>query len=572
MNKKLLWGGIATVTGILIAGALLPAILSFVCKTEKTVLVHDQKFVFQDQEQMKSELSSLAVDLFDRQVTVTYGDNNIVLSGEEIGAGYDCETTAQEIEEALKARNFWERFYSCYLPKPRFDLAMVLDTKQALEKLWALGYREGNEAAYPSYVVEGEQLLITAGSGKNVVDEPKALKDLLIELEAQTGKAVSLSVVEQATAQLGIPQILELVTQDPKDAHYSEETGQIIPHQVGIKGAYDPILSSQFLAVGAKEPVAYPLKITLPEITTEDLQQKLFRDLLGTHTSNYNAGQISRSHNVALAASKLHNRVFKEGEIISYNDLVGQRTAAAGFQAATVYVGNKLEQGIGGGICQVSSTLYAAALRAGLEVVERVNHSMPVSYMPAGMDATVSYGSIDLKLKNNTSYPIRVEATAVGGKMTVNIYGTREDPTYDEIVIFNEAVGSIPFTVVEEPVDWLKVGESRTIQNGTNGGIYRVYQQYRLKGETVKTLLANKSTYHPTPKIVQVGTFPVETPPAVEPAEPIPPVEPVEPTTPVGPVAPIVPIEPPAEEEPPVVLPVEPELLPDPVGEEFVQI
>ncbi|MBQ1935247.1 MAG: VanW family protein, partial [Clostridia bacterium] len=355
---------------------------------------------------------------------------------------------------------------------------------------------------------------------------------------------------------------------EPKDAYYSEETGQIIPHQVGIKGEYDPLLSSQFLAVGATEPVAFPLKITLPAITTEDLQQKLFRDLLGTHTSNYNAGQISRSHNVSLAASKIHNRVFKEGEIISYNDLVGQRTVAAGFQAATVYVGNKLEQGIGGGICQVSSTLYAAALRAGLEVVERVNHSMPVSYMPAGMDATVSYGSIDLKLKNNTSYPIRVEATAVGGKMTVNIYGTREDPSYDEIVIFNEAVGSIPFTVVEEPVDWLKVGESRTIQNGTNGGVYRVYQQYRLKGETVKTLLANKSTYHPTPKIVQVGTHPVETPPAVEPVEPI---APVEPTEPVGPVAPVAPIQPPAE-EPPVVLPTEPELLPDPVGEEFVQI
>ncbi|MBQ1936052.1 MAG: hypothetical protein II351_04285, partial [Clostridia bacterium] len=229
MNKKLLWGGIATVTGILIAGALLPAILSFVCKTETTVLVHGKKFVFQSKDQMQTDLSSLAADLFDRQVTVAYGDNSITLSGEEIGAGYDCATTAQEIETTLNTRNFWERFYSCYLPKPRFDLAMALDTKRALEKLWTLGYREGNEAAYPSYVIEGEQLLITAGSGKNVVDEPKALKDLLAELEAQTGKAISLSAIEQTTEQLGIPQILELVTQEPKDAYYSEETGQIIP-------------------------------------------------------------------------------------------------------------------------------------------------------------------------------------------------------------------------------------------------------------------------------------------------------------------------------------------------------
>lgn len=572
MNKKFLWGGIAVGTGILLVGAVLPAILSFVCKTEKTVLVHGEKFVFQSQDRMQEDLSALAVDLFDRKVTVTYGENSVSLSGEEIGAGYDCKTTAQEIEATLQSRNFWERFYSCYLPKPQFDLAMVLDTKKTMEKLWLLGYRQGNEAAYPSYVMEGERLLITAGTGKNVIDEPAVLKAILAELENQTGEAITLLAKENVTQQLSVSQILDMVSQEPRDAYYSEEINQIIPHQVGIEASYDPIYSSQFLAVGMKEPVSFPLKLTLPEITTEELQKKLFRDLLGTHTSNYNAGQISRSHNVALAASKLHNRVFKEGEILSYNDIVGQRTVAAGFQAATVYVGNKLEQGIGGGICQVSSTLYAAALRAGLEVVERVNHSMPVAYMPAGMDATVSYGSIDLKLKNNTAYPIRVEATAVGGKMTVNIYGTRDDTTYDEIVVFNEAIGSIDYTTVEEPVDWLKVGESRVIQNGSNGGVYRVYQQFRKDGQTVKTVLANKSTYHPTPKIVQVGTFPVETTePSVEPpVAPVEPVAPIEPVTPVGPIEPIVPL--PTPTEPPITLPVEPEPLPEPVGEEYVQI
>ncbi len=570
MNKKLLWGGIATGVGILLVGAVLPAILSFVCKTEKTVLVHGQKFIYQSHDQITEDLSALAVSLFDRQVTVTYGENSVLLNGEEIGAGYDCETTADEIEATLQARNFAERFYSCYLPKPQFDLAMVLDTKKTLEKIWLLGYREGNEAGYPSYVIEGEQLLITAGTGKNVVDEPAVLDAILAELEKQTGEPISLLIKESVEQQLGVASILELVSQEPKDAYYSEEINQIIPHQVGIEASYDPIYSSQFLAVGAEEPVSFPLKITLPEITTEVLQKKLFCDLLGTHTSNYNTGQISRSHNVALAASKLYNRVFKQGEIISYNDLVGQRTVAAGFQSATVYVGNRLEQGIGGGICQVSSTLYAAALRAGLEVVERVNHSMPVSYMPAGMDATVSYGSIDLKLKNNTAYPIRVEAIAVGGKMTVNIYGTRDDPTYDEIVVFNEAIGSIPYTRVEEPVDWLKVGESRVIQNGSNGGVYRVYQQFRKDGQTVKTLLANKSTYHPTPQIVQVGTFTVETPPAdippTETPEPIEPIEPIDPVTPVGPIEPIVPELPPVDLEP------MPEPMPEPIGEEFVQI
>lgn len=575
MNKKvLLWGGIAIGAGILLAGAVLPAVLSFVCKADRRVLVHGKAFVHQNQEQTAKLLSDLAVDLYDRAVTVTYQDRSITLTGEEIGAGYDCETTAKEIDAYLQTRRPLERFYACYLKKPQFELAMILDTKKTLGELWTLDYRGENEAGYPRYTIEGDQLIITPGTGKKVVDEVDAMWAILSELEAQTGSPVVLTIEESVTQQLGLKVIADLVYQEPKDAFFSESANEIVPHQNGIAFAVDPLFSSQFLAVGG-EPIAVRLNITTPEITTAELQKKLFRDLLGTHTSNYNAGQINRSHNVALAASKLHNRVFKEGETFSYNDLVGQRTAAAGFQPATVYVGNKLEQGIGGGICQVSSTLYAAALRAGLEVVERVNHSMPVSYMPAGMDATVSYGSIDLKLKNNTTYPIRVEATAVGGKMTVSIYGTREDTSYDEIVLFNEPIGSIPFTTVEEPVDWLKVGESRVIQNGSNGGIYRVYQQFRKDGQTVKTVLVNKSTYHPTPKIVQVGTFPVEAPPVEEPQTPttVPtdPVAPIEPITPTGPVAPIEPILPPQDPTLPT-LPVEPEPLPEPVGEELVQI
>ena len=558
MKKKLLWGGIAVSAVVLLLGALLPAILSFVCKTEKTVSVHGQKFVYENYDQMVKELSALTTNLSDCTVTLTYGDKTLTLNGETAGASYDYATTVQEIEEFLKKRGFWKRFYSCYLPLQTFDLAMSLDTKDTFDEVWTLNYRVGNEAAYPSYNIEGNQLIIAPGTGNHSVDEVALIQEILKEFDQQTGRVIALTEAEKVDVQLGIQQIAELIHQEPQDAYYSEEINQIVPHQVGIRTTYDPLLSSQFLTVGSA-PIKLPLTITEPEITTDALEKKLFRDLLGTHTSNYNQGQISRSHNVALAASKLNGRVFKNGDIISYNDIVGQRTIAAGFQAATVYVGNRLEQGIGGGICQVSSTLYAASLRANLEVVERVNHSMPVSYMPAGMDATVSYGSIDLKLKNNTGYPIRIESVASNGKMTINIYGTREDMTYDEIALFNEAIGAIPFTTIEEPVDWLKVGESRVIQNGGNGGIYRVYQQFKKDGQVVQTVLANKSTYQPTPKIVQVGTFPVEAP-AVEtpaPSDPIGPIEPVTPTGPVEPVDPILPSD---------------ELLPESAEEEFVEI
>lgn len=523
MKKKLfLWGGIGLGSCILLTGAILPAILSFAFHADCGYVVHGQDFVYQTPAAAADDLGVLSQNLNDRSVTVVYGDEKMTVSGAEIGADYDFEQTAQNIAADFDQKTFWERFYACYLPKPEYDLTMVLNKKEALNRLWTLNYRGENEAGYPTYKIEGEELVLTPGTGQNVVDELAVLSEILKELEAQSGKPVILEPKATVSEQLNVADFEELVEQEPKNAAFSEEVYTVIPHQDGIE-VLDEIISAVFDLVPNGETIRIPVKITPPEITAADLQKKLFRDLLGTYTSKFNPNQVARSHNVALAASKINNLVFKDGTVFTYNDLVGPRTAEAGFQYANVYVGNKIEQGIGGGICQVSSALYAAALRANLEIVERINHSMPVSYMPAGMDATVSYGSIDLKIKNNTGYPIRLEASAVNGNMTVNIYGTREDDSYDEIVLFNEAIGSIPFTTVEEPTEWLKVGESRVIQNGSNGGKYRVYQQFRKNGQAVKTVLANNSTYQPTPQIVQIGTVPVEEPvtePTVAPVVP----------------------------------------------------
>ncbi len=560
MKKKLLlWGGIGLGGCVLVAGVLLPMILSFVFHADRSYTVHGQDFVYQSPETAATDLGILSQNLNDRLVTVIYGEESMTVSGAEIGADYDFQQTAQKIAADFDQKTFWQHFYAGYLPKPQYDLEMILNKKAALTKLWTLSYRGENETGYPTYKIEEDQLILTPGTGQNVIDELAVLDEILKELEAQTGAPVVLAPKESVSAQLNIADFKELVEQEPQNATFSEEIYSVIPHQDGIK-VLDGSLSIVMDLVPGGDPVMIPLSITSPEVTTADLQKKLFRDLLGSYTSKFNVNQVSRSHNVALAASKINNLIFKDGAEFSYNDMVGQRTVAAGFQHAAVYVGNKIEQGVGGGICQVSSALYAAALCANLEIVERTNHSMPVSYMPAGMDATVSYGSIDLKIKNNTGYPIRLEASAVDGNMTVNIYGTREDDSYDEIVLFNEAIAAIPFTTVEEPTEWLKIGESRIIQNGSNGGKYRVYQQFRKNGQPVKTVLANNSTYQPTPQIVQIGTVPVEEPatqPTVAPVTPEDP-EPVEePEEPVDSpeIVPEDPVEQPTEEPVEEILP-----------------
>lgn len=147
---------------------------------------------------------------------------------------------------------------------------------------------------------------------------------------------------------------------------------------------------------------------------------KLPDGMITTYTTKYNS-KTARATNVVLAAEKVNGTVLQPGEQFSYNNVVGRRTREAGFVEAPVYVSGKESTGIGGGICQVSSTIYAAMLLAGIKADERHKHSLPVHYLPEGMDATVSYGTLDLKFTNPYPFPIIITTYADKGILTINI-------------------------------------------------------------------------------------------------------------------------------------------------------
>lgn len=178
--------------------------------------------------------------------------------------------------------------------------------------------------------------------------------------------------------------------------------------------------------------VVIDFTIEEPDISTEDLKTKLFRDVLGSYTT-YGGGTSGRVNNIQLASNSCNDVILLPGETFSYNETVGERTAARGYQSATVYVNGQSVPGIGGGICQVSSTLFAASLYANLEIVERHNHSRTVAYLPSGMDATVSWGGPDYQFKNNTAYPIQLKVSYTGGAVQVQILGTKEEDSHVEV-------------------------------------------------------------------------------------------------------------------------------------------
>ena len=176
------------------------------------------------------------------------------------------------------------------------------------------------------------------------------------------------------------------------------------------------------------EVVKIPYYVTPASVTDAQLQEKLFANTLGTYSTNFSSSTNDRAANVNRAASLINGKVLASGEVFSFNDTVGLRTRENGFSPATEYVNGESVEGIGGGTCQVSTTLYSAVLYADLQIVHRECHMMSVGYVPLGQDATVADNSVDFQFKNTTDYPIKISAYSEGRTLYVSIIGTAWDP------------------------------------------------------------------------------------------------------------------------------------------------
>jgi vancomycin resistance protein YoaR len=222
---------------------------------------------------------------------------------------------------------------------------------------------------------------------------------------------------------------------------------------------------------------------------------------IATFETRYHPWDRSRSHNVELAARKLDGAIVPAGGVLSFNERVGVRSRAAGFRVAHVIRNGEITDGMGGGVCQVATTLFAAAYQAGLDPVEYQPHSRPSTYVPMGLDATVVWPNVDLQLRNPFDFPIAVHATAADGTMHVEILG-RESPR--EVEIERRVVSRRRFQdrIVEDPT--LPFGERVVSQEGIRGAFVERTRVVRERGEVVANY--DFVTYPPTDRIIRVGT------------------------------------------------------------------
>ena len=319
--------------------------------------------------------------------------------------------------------------------KTNINPGFSMDKKQLKYNLEDISTKLPDKMVESGYYIDGNNLIITKGSSGNAVDINKSASLIIKNVNNLNIKDnyIELCTYEQNPKEINIENIYNEIHKEPVNASYTQNPFNVIPSENGLDFAIS-IDKAKELLQKSDGDCTIPLKVLYPSITTNMIGTEAFPDLLSQFSTKYSVRNRNRTTNLMLAANKINGTVLMPGEVFSYNKIVGERTISAGYKEAPIYVNGKVEDGLGGGICQIATTLYNAVLYANLEVVERRNHQFVPSYVGASRDATVVYGAIDFKFKNNRQYPIKIVCSVSGGIANFKIFGLKSDDDYEVLL------------------------------------------------------------------------------------------------------------------------------------------
>ena len=360
-----------------------------------------------------------------------------------------------------------------------------------------------------TYCIEDDELIITPGKAGIALNEEEFRNGILNRFAGnilnKDESIMKIPVVNKEPDDIDIEKIYEEIHTEPQDAYIKKDPFEIVVDKDGVDFDISMEEAKKIVSEKGKEEYIIPLKITKAKKTVKDLGSKAFPDRLSRYSTRYDASNRDRSTNLELSAKKINGTVLLPGEEFSYNKVVGKRTIENGYKNAAVFSNGRVEDGLGGGICQISTTLYNAVLLANLEITERRNHSFVTSYEDPGRDATVVYGVQDFKFKNSRKYPVKIEASVKNGVATMTVMGIKEDVEYD-VKIRAYKTATIPYKTEKRKNANLAEGKEKVIQSGTDGCKAVCYRDLYLNGKKVKTELLSRDTYSTMKRIVEVGT------------------------------------------------------------------
>lgn len=441
-----------------------------------------------------------------QSVPLTFNGQSVPCELDKAEVGFDTET----VLEQLTARDSFPLRGAAWIKAlvsgegRQAENAMLFEDQLYMDGLLTeLNSAMSNPVEQHSVTVGETDIRIAVGHAGQAIDTVTLEETLLAKLEAEDLSDLELTAQITQPDEIDWEALHSEIYVEAANAALDGETFEITPSVTGV--SFD-IATAQALyeRTGAGESFTIPLVFTEPEITTEKMEASLFADVLGEGKSNV-SGSSGRRANVKLAGELCDGTILLPGEEFSYWSKIAPCTKEQGFQEAPTYRNGETVPGVGGGVCQMSSTIYTACLYANLEIVERRNHTYAVGYLDNGSDAMVSEGTSDFRFKNNTQWPIKLVITMEGQKLTVQVWGTKTDDTYVKME-FND-LSSNPYTTVYKIDDSVPAGTTKVSVTGYNGYKNETYRcVYAGDGTLISRTLESKNSYARRDRIVLINS------------------------------------------------------------------
>ena len=409
------------------------------------------------------------------EIKLIHNDYETSIATESLSISFDIESAINEAYSIGRSGNILENdltVIKTLLEPINITPTFTLDEKQLKSSLSDISSKLPDTVKESSYYIEDGNLILTKGNTGNVIKIDEMANYIKESIQNLAIADTSLEIIteEQSPTPLNIDAIHNEIYKQASDAYFTQNPYAVYPSENGLDFAIS-VDEAKALLQEEKEEYVIPLQVLYPNVTTNMIGQEAFPDLLSSFSTKYSTSDRDRTTNLQLAANKINGTVVMPGDTFSYNTVVGERTIAAGYKEAPIYVSGEVVDGLGGGICQITSTLYNAVVYANLEIVERSNHQFVPSYVGASRDATVVYGSIDFKFKNNRDYPIKILCSVNNGIASFQIYGLKTNNEYE-----------------------VEISSRITSQNAnyTNSEAYKILKQ---NGQVVSRTLLSRDTY-----------------------------------------------------------------------------
>lgn len=375
----------------------------------------------------------------DGEIEVDFKGNILKIKASE----YDFNYVGKEVFDAAKDTDYKKG----EKPNPNIHY----DNEKLLKVVQEFDSNSKVDPIKYSYKRVKDNLEVSSGKPGEQIDEQlvvdeivNSFKELSFDKIVADGKQVLNDDIV-----INVDKIREEVKCGPKDATYSVTSDGKSKYDKESDGIdFDVEEARNIVTDPIQGTYKIPLKITKPKVTVAQLKMEHDNancpDVIGTYTSNFSSAEVNRTHNLRKAAEAINNKVLAPGEVFSAIATIGPGNKAQGYKDAIVYTPQGQTQGTGGGICQVTSTLYIAAVRANMDIVERHNHTYTVIYAPIGQDAAFDSGGTDFKFKNNRSTPVKIKATITNNTLTFTVMGTKNPSEDFDVEMTSYVESTIP--------------------------------------------------------------------------------------------------------------------------------